>query len=65
MSRSRKPLARNFDAPRTCGGKHCYKTQRDAEAVVEEKSILQPELELAIYRCLSCGEFHLTRVKTS
>ncbi|NCU40907.1 hypothetical protein EOL73_04085 [Candidatus Saccharibacteria bacterium] len=61
MARTKKPIARNFDSPRTCGGKFCYRNRQEAEAVIKEKSILQPELELSIYRCLSCGSFHLTR----
>lgn len=61
MSRSRKPLARNFSAPKKCGGKFCYATLQQAKLVVEEKNITNPEITLSIYRCLSCGEFHLTR----
>ena len=61
MSRTKKPLARDFSSPKTCGGKRCYATQHDAEMVVEEKAVIQPELELSVYRCLSCGEYHLTR----
>ncbi len=64
MSRVRKPLPRHFDAPKLCGGKHCYATRHDAEQVVEEKSITDPELELSVYRCLTCRQFHLTRTKT-
>ena len=61
MSRTKKPLPRNFNSPKTCGGKRCYATRHDAEMVVEEKTIMQPELKLSVYRCLSCGEYHLTR----
>jgi len=64
MARTKKPIARQFDAPKTCGGKYCYTTRQAAELVVEEKSITDPELELSIYHCVSCRQFHLTRVKT-
>lgn len=63
MSRLSKPRPENFSPPKMCGGKRCYRTHRDAEMVVEEKEILQPELELSIYHCLSCKQYHLTRVK--
>lgn len=63
MSRTRKPVPQNFNSPKTCGGKHFYATRHDAELVVEEKAILQPELELTIYHCTSCGKYHLTRRK--
>lgn len=61
MSRIRKPTPQNFNSPKLCGGKRCYTTRHDAEAVAEEKQIMQPELELSVYKCLSCGQFHLTR----
>lgn len=61
MGRIKKPVPQNFNPPKTCGGKHCYRTRHDAEMVVEEKKIMQPELELTVYRCLSCGTYHLTR----
>ena len=49
--------------PRQCGGKNCYLTKRDAELVRDEKTIIDPELELAIYHWIDCGSYHLTRVK--
>jgi uncharacterized Zn finger protein len=63
MSRIRKPQPQHFNPPKTCGGKHCYQTRHDAELVVLEKEILQPELKLAMYHCHSCGTYHLTRIK--
>lgn len=63
MSRIRKPKPQNFNAPRKCGGKFCYETRFDAEQVVAEKAITDPEVELAIYRCMSCGTWHLTSAK--
>ncbi len=65
MARIKKPIARNFDAPLLCSGKRRYRTRHEAEMVVDEKTVLQPELELNIYRCLSCGDFHLTRIDPS
>ncbi|MFZ2494159.1 MAG: hypothetical protein WAW60_00085 [Candidatus Saccharimonadales bacterium] len=50
--------------PQLCGGKHCYTTKRDAEMVIAEKEIIQPELQLTIYHCIQCGTYHLTRVTT-
>lgn len=63
MSRVRKPLPRNFNPHKKCGGKYCYATKLDAEMVVEEKTIMQPELELSVYKCSNCGSYHLTRNK--
>ncbi|MGB3023777.1 MAG: hypothetical protein WBB39_03125 [Candidatus Saccharimonadales bacterium] len=47
--------------PRQCGGKNCYTTRHDAEMVRDEKSITDPDIELAIYHCLECNTYHLTR----
>lgn len=63
MSRSRKPVPQNFNAPKTCGGKYCYKTRQDAEQVIAEKEVMQPELTLTSYHCPQCHGWHLTRVK--
>lgn len=49
--------------PRTCGGKRCYGTKHEAELVKSEQEIINPELELSIYKCISCGSYHLTRRK--
>ncbi|TAH31892.1 hypothetical protein EYC58_04410 [Candidatus Saccharibacteria bacterium] len=50
--------------PRTCGGKRCYTTKQEAKHVKSEQEIINPELELSIYRCLTCSSYHLTRRKT-
>ncbi|MGE5312565.1 MAG: hypothetical protein ACM3MA_00960 [Acidobacteriota bacterium] len=63
MSRVRKPTPRSFNPPRTCGGKYCYNNRQDAELVIAEKEILQPELQLTTYYCAVCRSWHLTRVK--
>lgn len=44
-----------------CGGKRCYKTRKDAEAVGLEQEIINPELTLVVYHCTQCGMYHLTR----
>ena len=63
MARSKKPIARHFNAPKTCSGKNRYPTRLDAEQVIAEKAIMQPELELTLYRCAQCRDWHLTRSK--
>lgn len=47
--------------PKLCGGKRCYSTKKDAETVKHEQEILTPGLELSIYHCVTCGNWHLTR----
>jgi hypothetical protein len=46
-----------------CNGKNCYRSKIEAEAVAREQEILnaQEELELRVYRCVDCGEWHLTK----
>ncbi len=61
MARIRKPLARNFNAPKKCGGKYCYSSRIEADQVMEEKAITNPEVALATYHCVSCGSYHLTQ----
>lgn len=65
MTRIRKPQPQNFNPPKKCGGKYCYPTKLDAELVVEEKSITNPEVDLDIYHCHSCHSWHLTSKKPS
>ena len=63
MSRIRKLFQ---PAPiKTCGGKNCYKTEREAREVAEEQELrdITGELELKVYRCINCGLWHLSRVK--
>ena len=57
-----------FFVPKTpdkCGGKNCYESQTEAEIVAREQEILnmQNDLELKVYRCIICGQLHLTRTK--
>lgn len=49
--------------PAMCASKRRYRTRAEAEVVKAEHEILTPDLELSIYRCLTCGDFHLTRRK--
>ena len=51
------------NTPRLCGGKRCYAHKYEAEQVKSEQELLTRDLELSIYRCLSCHEWHLTRSK--
>ncbi|HET8690184.1 MAG TPA: hypothetical protein VFL81_02005 [Candidatus Saccharimonadales bacterium] len=55
----------NFVKPATCGGKNRYPTRAQAEAVKTEQETIDPELELKIYRCIGCGDWHLTRAVRS
>lgn len=64
MSRPYKPRPQHFDSPKLCGEKRRYRTRHDAEMVIAEKEIMQPELELTVYRCTQCGDFHLTRTSS-
>ncbi|HET7630132.1 MAG TPA: hypothetical protein VFK03_02045 [Candidatus Saccharimonadales bacterium] len=48
-----------------CGGKNRYPTKSQAEAVKLEQEIIDAELNLRVYRCVSCGDWHLTRVASS
>lgn len=64
MARIRKVSYRDFPAPRLCGGKRCYSTKREAEQVKSEQELLTQDLELTIYRCIQCGQWHLTRTKS-
>jgi hypothetical protein len=52
--------------PEKCSGKNCYKSQIEADTVAREREILnsQNELELKSYRCIICGQWHLSRAKS-
>lgn len=47
--------------PQQCSGKNCYMTRDDAELVRREQELLTPHLSLAIYHCMTCRSYHLTR----
>lgn len=51
------------DNPVLCGGKRRYASKQEAEQVAEEQELINfaEELELSVYRCISCGDWHLTR----
>lgn len=59
MARSNKPKL--YEQPRLCGGKRQYAHKHEAEQVKTEQEIINPELELSIYKCMTCGAWHLTR----
>ena len=48
-----------------CNGKNCYRDKAEAEVVAEEQEILDfaGELELKVYKCGECGQWHLSRRK--
>jgi|GEM_PF-1026362 len=50
-----------------CNGKNCYKSREEAEAVAREQEALHimDDLELKTYRCIECGEWHLSRAESS
>lgn len=50
--------------PQLCGGKRCYSTKQEAEQVKSEQEIINPELKLSVYKCITCGSYHLTRHKS-
>jgi hypothetical protein len=60
MARVNKPKL--YPAPRKCGGKMCYPSKHQAEVVKMEQE-LRNHVELSIYRCIDCGNWHLTRSK--
>lgn len=46
-----------------CGNKMCYSSITEAEIVKNEQELLHSDIKLDIYRCISCGNWHLTRKK--
>lgn len=46
-----------------CGGKNCYPSREHAEAVRDEQQLLVRDLELSVYRCHICRQWHLTRAR--
>lgn len=47
-----------------CHGKKRYPTRDKAEAVIADRSnLIDDDLELDVYRCPSCQNWHLTSVK--
>lgn len=48
-----------------CGGKNCYNSRAEAEAVKQEQELrdLRSELEIGVYRCQYCSKFHLTNIQ--
>lgn len=59
--RNHKNLATFIQTPQMCGEKRRYASQAEAQKVAEEQQLLHPGLKLAIYKCISCGGWHLTR----
>jgi len=51
--------------PKTCNGKNCYNSQKEAEQVarMQEMQDLKQELKIGVYHCLYCGNWHLTSKK--
>ena len=55
---------RRFQPPQPrplCGGKQRYASKQDAEQAAQEQMLLQFNLELNVYKCPFCGDWHLTR----
>lgn len=48
-----------------CQGKKAFKTKQSAEQAIIQQTILQPfnDLELTIYKCPTCQNWHLTSKK--
>lgn len=64
MTKHKPRLHLHFYKAETCSGKRCYSSKQQAETVKQEQELLQPGLELGIYRCQSgCSQWHLTRSK--
>ena len=59
MTRVNKPKL--YPQPKKCGGKMCYPSKHQAEQVKEEQELRDQDLQLSIYRCISCSNWHLTR----
>lgn len=53
------------NTPQSCGGKRCYRSRQETELVKTEQEIINPDLTLAIYHCVQCGQWHLTRQTTT
>ncbi len=61
MTRTKKPFIP--DSPKYCGDKRAYASRQQAEAVKADQEIINTNLRLAVYRCINCGQWHLTRTK--
>ncbi|HVI69838.1 MAG TPA: hypothetical protein VM581_05305 [Magnetospirillaceae bacterium] len=62
MPRRNPDLTKFLLSPQTCGEKRRYPTEFEAERVGKEQELLNPGLELRIYKCQAgCGGWHLTR----
>ncbi|MCL1929752.1 hypothetical protein FWF93_01295 [Candidatus Saccharibacteria bacterium] len=50
---------------KTCNGKNCYSSQKEAEQVAQEQELrdVRQELKIGVYRCVYCGKWHLTSKK--
>lgn len=61
MSRSKKPKI--YADPKTCGDKRRYATEREAREVADQQEMLNytQDLQLKVYKCATCGGWHLTR----
>ena len=46
-----------------CANKVCYSSITEAEIVKDQQELLNSDIKLDIYRCISCGSWHLTRKK--
>jgi hypothetical protein len=61
MARSKKPKL-FADRPK-CGDKQRYTSKREAEQIATQQEMLNytQDLQLKVYRCATCGGWHLTR----
>jgi len=44
-----------------CSGKRKFKSEREALKAADYQMLIKPRLELSVYRCDFCGQWHLTR----
>lgn len=50
-------------AAKSCGGKVRYGHKHEAEQAATELMIIEPELQLRVYKCTTCSGWHLTKAK--
>lgn len=53
-----------FQMAPSCINKRKFRNRIDAERQIELQTLEQPSLDLEVYQCEQCGNWHLTRSKS-
>jgi hypothetical protein len=59
--RNQTPPHTPFKFASNCQQKRRFATEKLAEKAAEHQNLINPDLELTVYRCELCGGWHLTR----